>query len=95
MNLSETTKKQIRLSISTFVKPKQILVFGSTARGDNSPHSDIDLLVIVGETYSAKEKIVLKSQIRKSLLYNGILSDILIQSDVEIENKRHLPGHII
>lgn len=30
-------------------RPRQIILFGSAARGDTSPHSDLDLLVILPE----------------------------------------------
>ena len=45
--------------------------------------------------FAPKEKLLVRTNIRKELLKVGIRSDILIQSKSEIEKKKNLPGHIV
>ena len=47
-------------SVVAYFNPRQVIVFGSVARGDAGPHSDIDLLVIVDDDTPA-EKVTLKA----------------------------------
>ena len=85
----------IKETIKTELPSSQILLFGSHARGDFSRTSDYDLLIMTQEPIDVKTKMPLKTRIRKSLLAQGIFSDILIQSTEEVERKRHLPGHVV
>lgn len=73
----------------------QVMLFGSRARRDNKEDSDYDVLVIVNDKMTPNEKMPYKTKIRKTLLSKGIFSDILIQSKLEVESKKHLTGHII
>ena len=53
--------------VIAFFRPLQVIVFGSTARSDTGPGSDIDLLVIVDDDTPA-EKVTLRAgwEARKS-----------------------------
>ena len=73
----------------------KILLFGSHARQNASEESDYDILLIINSELTPKEKIPIRTHIRKSLLSVGIRSDILIQSKSEVEIKKKLPGHIV
>jgi uncharacterized protein len=44
--VSQTTLDEIIRRIVQVAHPERIIVFGSAARGDMGPHSDVDLLVI-------------------------------------------------
>ena len=57
--------------------------------------SDYDILVVIDKTLSSEEKMPFRTKIRKTLLSYGILSDILIQSEQEISQKKQLTGHIV
>jgi predicted nucleotidyltransferase len=46
--------------VVAYFNPRQVIVFGSLARGEAGPHSDIDLLVIVDDDAPA-EKVTLKA----------------------------------
>jgi len=71
------------------------MLFGSRARKEAASDSDFDVLIITSLDLSPKQKLPLKTNIRKDLLKEGIRSDILIQSKKEVKKKRKLPGHII
>lgn len=55
------------------VRPDKIILFGSRARGDARPGSDIDLLVITDST---------EPRYRRSASLYGVLSDILVPMDI-------------
>ena len=73
----------------------EVLLFGSRARKDNQSNSDYDILLVTRTHLTPKEKLPLKTKIRKALLLFGIRSDILIQSRSEIDQNKNLPGHIV
>ncbi len=85
----------IKKVVASFLEDADIKLFGSRARNEAGPESDYDILVIIKNTITSKEKFHLKTGIRKALLKHGIRSDVLIQSETDIEKKRKLPGHII
>jgi predicted nucleotidyltransferase len=85
----------IKAAVSKYVPDADIIWFGSRARNDALIDSDYDILIRIKDQITVKEKIMLRTKIRKELLKRDIRSDILIQSHEEIEKKRNLPGHII
>jgi uncharacterized protein len=92
MDIARTTVKKIVKEVTPFSK---ILLFGSRARNDAEKESDYDFLIIVPNFISIREKIFMRASIRKKLLAEGIRSDILIQSEEELECKNVIPGHIV
>lgn len=78
-----------------YLPDSEVLLFGSHARNQASQESDYDILLITNSNLSPKEKLPLRTKIRKSLLLSGIRSDILIQSRIEVNKKKELPGHIV
>ena len=85
----------IKKTASHYLPGAEVLLFGSHARNEASSESDYDILLITETSLSPKEKLLLRTRIRKSLLLLGILSDILIQSKSEVNKKKNLPGHIV
>ncbi len=73
----------------------QVILFGSRARKDFLPDSDFDVLIVIDTILSPEEKIPFRTQIRKELIKYNIISDVLIQSKIEIEEKKKLTGHIV
>ncbi len=95
MRQKENGIAKIKATISQYLPDAEIMLFGSRARSDAHPDSDYDILIIIRDQITPREKIVLRTNIRKELLKQDIRSDILIQSIDEIERKKNLPGHII
>ena len=77
------------------VPDARVLLFGSHARGDAHPESDYDVLIVTGQPLEMKATFALRTRVRKQLLERGIRSDILIQSEKELQAKKQLPGHIV
>src|SRR5437870_7454218 len=72
------TQALIRRIVKRIVQqfdPEQIILFGSQARGDDGPDSDVDLLVVMDVEGSNLEKCV---EIR------GALHDFLVPLDVVV-----------
>ena len=76
----------IKSVIGSVIKNRlsKIILFGSRARGDNRIDSDYDLIVVISEELSMKEKMSLASEIRRILAKFSIPNDLLIKSESEI-----------
>jgi predicted nucleotidyltransferase len=85
----------IKITAKQYLPDAEVLLFGSRARKDEQSDSDYDILLVTNTSMTVKEKLPLRTKIRKALLHEGIRSDILIQSRKEIEQKKNLPGHIV
>lgn len=85
----------VREVVNEVIPYVRILLFGSRARNDAYPESDYDFLIVTSSNIESREKISLRSKIRKKLLEKGIRSDILIQSETELASKNRIPGHIV
>ncbi len=85
----------IKATICKYLPDAEVLLFGSRARREATSDSDFDVLVVTSLDLTPKQKLPLKTKIRKELLTEGIRSDILIQSKIEVKKKRKLAGHII
>jgi predicted nucleotidyltransferase len=95
MDLNKKIEDIIKITAHDFLPDAEVLLFGSHARNEASSESDYDILLITNLELSPKEKLPIRTHIRKALLKLGIRSDILIQSKLEVEKKRNLPGHIV
>ena len=71
--INDSLMQEIVSRIVRIVNPLRVIMFGSRARGDARPESDLDLLVVAED---ARPRAV-----RASELY-GVLSDIPIPMDI-------------
>lgn len=85
----------IKQTSREYLPDTEVFLFGSRARKNASSDSDYDILLITNVELLPKDKLPIRTKIRKSLLAIGIRSDILIQSKTEVEIKKNLPGHIV
>lgn len=78
------------------VDPERIILFGSRARGEARPDSDLDLLVVEGEPFSPqRSRQVELSRIRRALWRIPMPIDVLVYSWDEVEEWRDSPNHLI
>ncbi len=84
--LPEITRRILAVS-----QPKMIILFGSYARGDYGPDSDLDLLVILDGIASTRAE---SNRLRRVL--RGLLApiDILVATPEQIERHRRTIGLI-
>lgn len=71
--------------------PERIILFGSRARGNADPDSDVDLLVVL-PTASPKETTL---GIRMALRRMGIAKDIVVVTPEEFERRKDVVGTIV
>ena len=71
--------------------PKQIILFGSRARGDADANSDVDLLIVKENVTNRYEELV---ELDRSLAGLTIPVDILLVSEAEFEERAAQPGTV-
>jgi uncharacterized protein len=73
-------------------EPERIYLFGSKARGDHSPDSDFDLLVVVSDRAPPYRR---RSRLAYEVLRGtGTAADVLVWSHSAFENRLHLAASL-
>ena len=72
--------------------PLRIVLFGSHARGDADPGSDVDLLVVLPEVADKRQAAI---AIRRSLVTWPVSKDIIVTTPDEIARRGHLVGTVL
>jgi len=67
--------------VSTF-DPRRVVLFGSQARGDARPDSDLDLLVIFDDLEDRRERRV---QIRQLMSHEAFAKDVFVATPADVE----------
>lgn len=78
--------------LSREMKPRRIVLFGSTARGEAGPESDIDLLVVMDGFESRFAEMNRASRLLAPL---RTPVDVLVYSQEEVEQWAGVVNHII
>ena len=78
------------------VDPEAIILFGSRARGDAGPDSDVDLLVVESEPFSPQRSRRLEATRLYTALRNMPVSkDLLLYSREEFEKWKTSLNHVV
>lgn len=78
------------------INPDTVILFGSQARGEARPDSDVDLLIVVPEPFSPQHSRRQETaRLYLALRALGIAKDLLLYSREEFERFRDSPHHII
>jgi predicted nucleotidyltransferase len=72
--------------------PLRVILFGSHARGDAGPDSDIDLLVVLSEAPDKRRAAV---EMRRALAGFPVPKDIIVTTPAEIAARGHLVGTVL
>jgi predicted nucleotidyltransferase len=76
--------------------PDRIIVFGSAARGDPGPDSDVDILVVEKESsFQGGDRWNESCRIRKALRRFPVSIDVLLFTPEEVEKWKHSTNHVI
>ena len=73
-------------------RPERIILFGSTARGEAGPDSDLDLLVVKSGVAHARR---LEGEIYVNMFGLGVSVDIVVVAPEDLVAFRHKVGSII
>ena len=90
MTLSEKMLQEIVRRIVAAVQPEKIILFGSAARQEMGPDSDLDLLVIKLCGHRRRTARI----IERSLIGIGIPTDIIVAKPKDIERYKDTIGLI-
>ncbi|OGG47140.1 MAG: DNA polymerase III subunit beta [Candidatus Handelsmanbacteria bacterium RIFCSPLOWO2_12_FULL_64_10] len=94
--VTETLLREMTEAIVEAVNPQRIVLFGSHARDQAGPDSDLDLLVVedhpFGPDRSRRQEM---ARIRKALSSFRIPKDILVYSADEVEKWRNSLNHVV
>jgi predicted nucleotidyltransferase len=89
-NIRKVIRDIVDLIVERF-HPEQVILFGSHARGDAGPDSDVDLLVVVPVLGSKREK---QLEIRVALHRFKIPMDLIVTTPEDFEWRKDIPGTI-
>jgi predicted nucleotidyltransferase len=83
---------EIIARLVTRFRPEQIILFGSQARGDARPDSDVDLLVVLPHVANKREAMVAMLSALRDL---PVAKDVVVTTPDEIERRGHLIGSVL
>jgi len=91
MNAQEIIGRMVQ-EIVTHYHPEQIILFGSQARGDASPDSDVDLLVVMPGDVNRREVAI---DILTTLSDMPMPKDVIVTTSREIATRGQLPSTVL
>jgi len=92
----ESLLRQMVNAIVSEVSPETIILFGSRARGDARPDSDVDLLVVETEPFSPqRSRRKEAARLYMALRNLGVSKDILLYSREEFEHWKDSLNHVV
>ncbi len=89
-NTAETIQNLV-VQIVELVAPRQILLFGSRARDEESERSDIDLCVVIDPALSRQETA---RTLYRELHGGGMDFDLVVATPADLERGKSLPGTV-
>jgi len=89
-NISKEIRRMVELIVKRF-RPEKVILFGSHARGEAGPDSDVDLLVVMPVSGSKREKAI---EIAVALHASRVPKDIIVTTPEEFEWRKDIPGTI-
>ena len=96
MTISQADLANMSARIAATIQPEKIILFGSHARGDAGPDSDVDLLVITNETYgpnNSRHKAM--ARLWRLLADIPASKDIVLFTNAEVEQWRTAKNHLV
>jgi predicted nucleotidyltransferase len=77
------------------VRPLRVLLFGSRARGDARAESDVDLLVVMPDSWGGVKKRTAAVRILGALRDLPVAKDVVVTTPEEIARRGHLAGTVL
>ena len=83
--VTETLLSRMVAAIVETADPEQVILFGSHARGDARPGSDVDLIVIEAEPFGpGRDRLAEINRLMRALGGFGVAKDVLVYSRDEV-----------
>ncbi len=84
--------REILRRIVESASPEKIILFGSTARGDRKPDSDVDLLIIKSGSYNPR---TVAAEIYRKLYGIGQAIDLIIVTPEQVKDLGNSPYFVL
>ena len=91
MESEEILDEAVRRILSV-VRPRRIMLFGSAARGEMGPESDLDLLVVMPDGIHRRQT---SAKIFKALRGIGLPKDVIVVTEEDVAARRSNPSLVI
>ena len=89
ITVNEELYRTIAARIAEAIHPQKIILFGSWARGESNPHSDIDLVIIQESNLPRPQRY---AQVRRLFWGMGLPMDILVYTPEEFARYQSVSG---
>jgi predicted nucleotidyltransferase len=94
--VTDALLREMADAIVEAVNPQRIILFGSFARGQAGPNSDVDLLIVEDHPFGVdRNRRQEMGRIRRALSSFRIPKDILVYSADEVTRWQHSVNHIV
>ena len=94
--ISEALLQQMAAEIQQEIPGAEVLLFGSHARGEAGPESDLDLLITANDGWLAQHsRFETLGRVWRKLAHHRIPIDLLLYSRSQVEERRHWLSHVI
>lgn len=94
--ISEALLQQMAAEIQQEIPGAEVILFGSHARGEAGPESDLDLLITANDGWLAQHsRFETLGRVWRKLAHHRIPIDLLLYSRSQVEERRHWVSHVI
>jgi predicted nucleotidyltransferase len=95
-NVDEALLRQMAAEIREEIPEAEVRLFGSWARGNTRPESDIDLLITANDGWLVQHnRFKTLGRLWRKLSHHRIPVDLLLYSQSQGEERRHWLSHVI
>ena len=95
-HVDEPLLQRMVAAIVEAADPEQVILFGSRARGDARPDSDVDLVVVEAEPFGPdRSRLAEINRVMRALDGLGVAKDVLVYSLDEVEYWRDSLNNVL
>jgi predicted nucleotidyltransferase len=94
--LGDAQLRQMAAEIQAEIPGAEVRLFGSRARGDARPDSDVDLLITVSDDwYASHSRFEVLGRLWRRLAHHRVPVDLLLYPSCKVEERRHHRSDVI